>query len=121
MKILDENETWQAALGELEVTFSKANFSTWFKNTFILKMSEEEIVIATPNGFTQEWLENKYHPTVFETLKKLHPPQAVAAKPGAVYNPLFVYGGVGLGKTHLVQAIGNEIIAKNPKKKIIYV
>ncbi len=183
MKTLDENETWQAALGELEVTFSKANFSTWFKNTFILKMSEEEIIIATPNGFTQEWLENKYHPQVFETLKKLHPTikkvsyavasqnipksapkivskpdspaqtssapasyptlnskytfekyivgnsnrlaaataQAVATKPGVVYNPLFIYGGVGLGKTHLVQAIGNEIISKNPKKKIIYV
>ncbi len=46
---------------------------------------------------------------------------AVARKPGHAYNPLFVYGGVGLGKTHLLQAVGNEILKKNSKKKIIYV
>lgn len=45
---------------------------------------------------------------------------AVASEPGKRHNPLFVYGGVGLGKTHLIQAIGNEILAKNPKTQIIY-
>ena len=44
----------------------------------------------------------------------------MAEKPGKTYNPLFIYGGVGLGKTHLMQAIGNEVSAKLPKKKIIY-
>jgi len=180
MKKLDEKETWQAALGELEVVLSKANYTTWFKDTFILEMSEEKLTIGVPNTFTKEWLENKYHPQIFDTLKKIHPEikeidysvattafpksspqiisqkneetvpykehptlnskyifdnfivgnsnrlaaataQAVTAKPGVVYNPLFIYGGVGLGKTHLIQAIGNEIIAKNPKKKVIYV
>ena len=47
--------------------------------------------------------------------------QAVAASPGVKYNPLFIYGGVGLGKTHLIQAVGNEIIRHNPKMKVAYI
>ncbi len=45
---------------------------------------------------------------------------ASAKNPGQVYNPLFVYGGVGLGKTHLLQAAGNEIIKNFPQKKVQY-
>jgi len=47
--------------------------------------------------------------------------QAVAANPGLKYNPIFLYGGVGLGKTHLMQAIGNEIIKDNPKMRVLYI
>lgn len=47
--------------------------------------------------------------------------QAIAANPGTKYNPLFIYGGVGLGKTHLIQAVGNGIKERNPDVKIVYV
>jgi chromosomal replication initiator protein len=47
--------------------------------------------------------------------------QAIAANPGTKYNPLFLYGGVGLGKTHLIQAVGNAVIANNPDANIVYI
>jgi len=46
--------------------------------------------------------------------------QAISKDPGNVYNPFFIYGNVGLGKTHLMQAIGNSIIANNPDKVVLY-
>ena len=46
---------------------------------------------------------------------------AVAEAPGEAYNPLYLYGGVGLGKTHLMHAVGNELLKKDKNKKILYV
>jgi chromosomal replication initiator protein len=47
--------------------------------------------------------------------------QAIAHNPGTKYNPLFIYGGVGIGKTHLIQAVGNAVLANNPNAHIVYV
>ncbi|MDB5175766.1 MAG: dnaA [Candidatus Saccharibacteria bacterium] len=47
--------------------------------------------------------------------------QSIAQMPGTKYNPLFLYGGVGIGKTHLIQAAGNAVLAQNPKAKVLYI
>ncbi|MDP2934201.1 MAG: chromosomal replication initiator protein DnaA [bacterium] len=190
---MNNQEVWQIALGEIELSISKANFITWFKNTTILSIKDGKIIIGVPNGFTKEWLENKYNKIVFKALRNvinavkeinyiisssseqevknkqktkpikkkevileveerldfkepkndektnLNPKytfdsfvvasfnelayaagQSVIKDIGKVYNPFFVYGGVGIGKTHLIQAIGNEIIKNHQDKSITY-
>ncbi|MEO6513569.1 MAG: chromosomal replication initiator protein DnaA [Candidatus Saccharimonadales bacterium] len=198
-----QSNLWQAVLGEIELSVSRGNFLTWFKNTSLLRQDEDLVIVAVPNVFIKQQLERKYTELISETLKKngvnaqhiefkihtaaskpaqeeveeaafelptnttaTHPaPQAsqngspqliqntnqiqrlsinerytfdnfivgsgnelafaacqsIAHNPGTKYNPLFLYGGVGIGKTHLIQAVGNAIIATNPTAKVLYI
>jgi chromosomal replication initiator protein len=205
---MTNQELWQAVLGQLELLLSKASFTTWMKNTSIVSQEQNEIVIAVPNGFTKEWLENKYHKFISKSLQditgdvktikytigsaslegdspaglpekgkiknaakekaaeqekeaayapnklknhkdvvvnnldlesNLNPRYtfesfivggnnelahaacvAVTKNLGTNYNPLFIYGSVGLGKTHLLQAIGNKVMGLYGNKKVCY-
>lgn len=68
---MNNQELWQAVLGQLELILSKASFTTWLKNTSIKNQDSKEITIGVPNGFTQEWLENKYHKFILKSLQDI--------------------------------------------------
>ena len=182
---MDYKQLWQSVLVEMELGVSKANFTTWFKDTRIVKEDGGVVVLSVPNAFVKEWLLTKYHNAILRSLRNiensihaveyvvnkdegrkkdalpsrpdsptaplplaeatvnkednLNPrytfenfvigpfnelahaaAKAVIAKPGIMYNPLFIYGSTGHGKTHLIQAIGNHIKAASPGKKVYY-
>lgn len=86
---------------------------------------ENHVVEAKPAVFEASTLNPKYN---FESFvigdcnrMTYAAAQAVAENPGEVHNPLFIYGGVGLGKTHIMNAIGNAILISHPSLKVLYV
>ena len=183
---MDTKQLWENVLVEIELGISKANFSTWFKNTHITRYDDGTVYLSVPNQFVKDWLSTKYHKFVLKALRALEPSvrgleyiisreekpresneqttrtaslnaelplteyytnksdnlnprytfdsfivgpfnelayaaaQAVVQKPGIAYNPLYLYGGTGHGKTHLIQAIGNQIKKMSPGKKVFY-
>lgn len=196
---MQQDSLWQAVLGEIELSVSRGNFVTWFKNTRLLKQSGDSVVVGVPNIFIKQQLERKYCDLITETLRKngivvtdvkfkissqantsrttedivvLHQPQqtptkqaasdtlpgsggnslshsyrqglnerytfdnfvvgggnelafaacqAIVQQPGTKYNPLFLYGGVGIGKTHLLQAVGNTLAAQDKNARVLYI
>ncbi len=187
---MQESALWQAVLGEVELSVSRGNFVTWFKNTELIRNKDGVVVIGVPNIFVKNQLERKFNDLIIELLEKngakpekveykihtgispstskdsdtilVNPGkavkpkpritdvthsyrqglnkrytfenfvvgagnelayaacQAIAAKPGTKYNPLFIYGGVGIGKTHLIQAVGNAVLAEKTTATIVY-
>jgi chromosomal replication initiator protein len=182
---MDIHELWKDVLPKIEASVSKANFSTWFKDTKVAGFEGGIIYLSVPNTFVQEWLLKKFHQLILRFLREssesihaleyvikeevetknqfiptkntsatkelplsehyvnkddnLNPrytfesfvvgpfnelahsaAQAVIRNPGIAYNPLFIYGSTGHGKTHLIQAIGNAIKAVDPSKKVYY-
>lgn len=68
---MNNDQIWQAVLGEIELNLSKANFTTWFKNTFISSLENKKVVICVPNTFTKAWLEKKYHKEIAGALQNV--------------------------------------------------
>lgn len=175
-------ELWENALVELELSISKPNFNTWFKDTHIVRVEDGTVYLGVPSQFARDWLSTKFHKDILRSLRTLSdsvrnveyvisrgqrrggeeprevppPPtelpleavhqksnlnprftfgsfvvgsfnelahaaaQAVIRKPGIAYNPLLVYGPTGLGKTHLVQSVGNHFRVSAPERKVYY-
>jgi chromosomal replication initiator protein len=183
--MLDTKQLWEHVLVNIELSISKANFTTWFKDTYIQRVEEGVVFVSVPNEFAKDWLATKYHRDILNSLRSItdtvrgleylvkrdarrkegeRPVQtipasgelplqnhyinksdnlnprytfetfvvgpynelahaaarAVVEKPGIAYNPLFIYGKTGYGKTHLMQAVGNQIKKNSPSKKIYY-
>lgn len=177
-----ENKTlWNNVLAEIELGLSKANFSMWFKDTFIIKQDDGLVHLGVPNVFVKDWLMNKYHKDILKNLRNLgenirnieyvvskgdkkveqkgiqqhnelplndfyvnkddnlnpkytfetfvvgpfnelaHAASQAILKKQAAYNPLFIFGSTGHGKTHLIQAIGNHYKSIDPNKKVYYI
>ena len=93
-------------------------FKTLTKATFVDKYSnnkKSEDTKLVPSYVFDTFVEGKSNHVALAASKQ------VALNPKGDYNPLFIYGGVGLGKTHLMHAVGNEILKNEPNKRIVYV
>lgn len=185
--MLSNNELWNAVLDDVREEVSEANFSTWFKDTFIVKQDDGVVTVSVPNQFVRDWVRDKYHSMIMRTMRNHHKhvrsieyvisksrpdpsksisqgtssllsgelpfqdlyinsednlnprytfdtfvvgsfnelayaaAQAIIKNSGRVYNPFFIYGKTGCGKTHLIQAIGNAIKSNNESMKVFYV
>lgn len=164
---MNEQQAWQATLGQLQMEMSKAAFDTWVSDTELISFDRDNFTVGVHNAYARDWLASRLSSTVTRILTGLMGrPQdvsfvvwqheyaaaeadeivedevaqapsirpngsingrytfdsfvvgasnrmahaacmAVAENPARAYNPLFLYGGVGLGKTHLLHAIGN--------------
>ncbi len=182
----DAKKLWDSILTDIELLVTKATFTTWFKGTYILKITDGTVYLGVSSNFVKDWLSNKYHKNILRALREkdeniraleyvitmepekhkekpaevplknptselplqdfyinkddcLNPrytfesfivgsfnelahaaAQTLVKKPGAIYNPFFIYGGTGHGKTHLIQAIGNYFKKHYPQKKVYY-
>ena len=161
---------WAKVINYLEEQLTSTVVSSCFEDTDILEMTDEKVILYTPNEFHQSMIQRRYTGYIQDALKELFNsdakvvvygdkeieehknkkkastsidfnPQfsfdnfivgssnrlahgaalAVTNHPGEVYNPLFIYGPPGVGKTHLLYAIANGLRQRNPDANIVYI
>ena len=67
--VLDNKQLWENVLVDIELTISKANFSTWFKETNISRVEDGNVQLNVPSEFVRDWLGTKYHKTILKALR----------------------------------------------------
>ncbi|NLA45862.1 MAG: ATP-binding protein, partial [Candidatus Cloacimonetes bacterium] len=171
-----DQDIWQNILDKLEENINPQSFRTWFSETKLVDISDNELVVKVPTQFAANYLNQNYTDTLGEIayalykqhykIKFISPPhyvknnpnqtagysdnrvmvntklnerfsfeefvvgrnnnfaysaaKAVAEAPGYTYNPLFIYGESGMGKTHLMQAVGNYVVKEGRNCSIYY-
>ena len=68
---MDAKQVWRAALGDLQVSLSPANFETWLRDTALVDVDDNRFRIAVPNGFAKDWLETRYRSLISQTLARI--------------------------------------------------
>ena len=68
---MDAKQVWRAALGELQVSLSPANYETWLRDTHLVDVDDQRFRIAVPNGFAKDWLETRYRSLISQTLARV--------------------------------------------------
>src|SRR5215208_2794267 len=68
---MDAKQVWRAALGELQVSLSPANYETWLRDTQLIDVEDNRFRIAVPNGFAKDWLETRYRSLISQTLARI--------------------------------------------------
>ena len=68
---MDAKQVWRAALGELQVSLSPANYETWLRDTALAEVDDNRFKISVPNGFAKDWLESRYRSLISQTLARI--------------------------------------------------
>jgi chromosomal replication initiator protein len=68
---MDAKHVWRAALGELQLSLSPANYETWLRDTRLVDVDDNRFRIAVPNGFAKDWLETRYRSLISQTLARI--------------------------------------------------
>ena len=69
--MIDNEKLWNSVLVEMELSLSKPNFNTWFKDTYIIKQDGGAVCLGVPNAFVLDWLSNKFHNAILKSLRAL--------------------------------------------------